>query len=86
MTSERPRNVDKVELLAQAVSRHVADGYRVESQSDVQAIMNKRVVSFFRAVICAVVWWPGFFLEHHKKDHRVIIRIDDTGNALIQEA
>ena len=79
------REVNKGELLDQAVSRHVAMGYRVESQSAVQAIMNKRKVSLLRVFLC-FFWWPGFFTDLHKKDHRVIIRIDDTGNALIQEA
>ena len=78
------REVNKVELLAQAVSRHVADGYRVESQSDIQAILNKKKVSMLRVFLC-FFWWPGFFTDMHKKDHRVIIRIDDTGNALIQD-
>ena len=84
MANGGSRRVDKVELLAQAVSRHVADGYRVESQSDIQAVLNKKKVSGLKFFLCCF-WWPGFFMDMHKKDNRVIIRIDDTGNALIQE-
>ena len=80
------REVNRGELLDQAVSRHVAMGYRVESQSTVQAIMIKRVPAWGKVILCALFWWPGFFRGSHQKEKRLIIRIDDSGNALVQDA
>ena len=77
--------IDKPRLLAQAVANAVAGGARVESQSHEQAILVRRNVSPARFTLCLLIWWPGFFFGHHRSESRQIVRIDDLGNALIQD-
>ncbi|MDE2967279.1 MAG: hypothetical protein OXS30_07335 [Chloroflexota bacterium] len=84
-TQDQTPEIDKTRLLAQAVANAVAGGARVESQSPEQAILVRRNVSPARFTLCLLVWWPGFFFGHHRSESRQIVRIDDLGNALIQD-
>lgn len=77
--------------LAQAVSREVAGGYRVESQTDAQAVMVKgksvnhtlhlilTLVTFF---CWAPVWVVMAFVQ---KPKRLILTLDEFGNVLRQD-
>ena len=86
MSTQEPNpEVNKPRLLAQAVANGVAGGARVESQSNEQAILVRRNVSPGRFILCALVWWPGFFFGHHRSESRQIIQVDDIGNVLIQD-
>jgi len=81
-------------LLAQAISREVAGGWRVESQSDVQAVLvsGKEINHLLHLIItvvtvCIPVWafvWLALWIINKPK--RLVIQIDDYGNVLRQLA
>lgn len=78
--------------LAQAVQREVAGGWRVESQTDINAILVKGqatnhvlhlIISLltcgFWLLVWPIIWWIN-------KEKRLILNVDDYGNVLRQEA
>ncbi len=78
--------------LAQAVAREVASGGRVESQSEIQAIIvhGKRVNHTLHLILTLVtltVWsWVWLILWILGGEKRIILTVDDYGNVLRQKA
>jgi hypothetical protein len=77
--------------LAQAVAREVAGGYRIESQSDDQAVLVKGkgvnhtlhlILSLITCGVWALVWLIMYFVA---KPKRVILTLDEFGNVLRQD-
>ncbi len=86
ITQDETPEFDKRRLMAQAIANAVAGGARVESEGPEQTILVWRKASPGRSILCFLIWWPGFFFGHHRSETRQIIRIDDLGNTLIQDA
>lgn len=76
--------------LAQAVSREVAAGWRVESQSDYQAVVvrggnTNHVLHLVLSLVTCGVWllvWPVIALINQRKT--LILQVDEYGNVLRQ--
>ncbi|QIK48228.1 hypothetical protein P9A14_10710 [Gordonia hongkongensis] len=77
--------------LAQAVSREVASaGWRVESQSEYQAVLAKggntnHVLHLIISVLTCGIWlfvWPFVYLANQRKT--LVLAVDDYGNVLRQ--
>jgi hypothetical protein len=77
--------------LAQAVSREVAGGFRVESQSDAQAVMVKgkgtnHVLHLILTLISVGMWLPVWLVLYFvTKPKRLILTLDEFGNVLRQD-
>jgi hypothetical protein len=76
--------------LAQAVAQSVAQGNRVESHADYQAIVVKGhrpnhvlhlILTIITLGLWLLVWIPVAVLQ---KEQRTIIRVDDYGNTLVE--
>lgn len=78
--------------LAQAIQREVAGGWRVESQSDINAILVKggatnHTLHLIISLLTCGLWlfvWPVVWLINKPK--RLILNVDDYGNVLRQDA
>ncbi|WP_454165240.1 hypothetical protein [Gordonia iterans] len=90
----RPANADRRKAaLAQAVSREMANGsWRMESQSDYQAILVKGgrtnhllhlILTFLTAFLWLFVWIPIVIANRRRT---LILTVDDYGNILRQES
>jgi hypothetical protein len=77
--------------LAQAVSREVAGGFRVESQGDAQAVMVKgkgtsHVLHLILTLVTLGMWVPVWLIMYFvAKPKRVILTLDEFGNVLRQD-
>jgi hypothetical protein len=77
-------------LLAQAVANWVHDGWRVESQTDFQAVMAKghrpnHILHLILTIITLGVWaivWILIALGGGEK--RAVVSVDEYGNTLAQ--
>ena len=92
-TTPTPANADqRKSALAQAVSREVAAGCRVESNSDYQAVMvkGKRVNHMLHLILTLVtlsLWsWVWLALAIFGGESRLVLTVDDYGNVLRQKA
>ena len=81
---------EKANKLAMAISTEVSKGWRVESQSAVQAILVKgkninHTLQIFLTVITLGVWLvvyvPIYFTNRRQTK---IVRVDDFGNTLFE--
>lgn len=78
--------------LAQAITREVASGYRVESQTDIQAVLVKggktnHVLHLILTLVTFGMWsivWLIMWLVN--RESRTILSVDDYGNVLKQSA
>lgn len=76
-------------LLANAISNEVRQGFRVESQSDYQAVMLKgrHVKHWLHGVLTlltgvwAIVWITMYLLY---RERRTIITVDEYGNTNVE--
>lgn len=77
--------------LAQAVATKVAQGNRVESQADYQAVLVRGkkpnhtlhlILTIITLGTWGLVWIVVAILQ---KEHRTIIQVDEYGNTLVQE-
>ncbi len=79
-------------LLAQAVTREVAAGGRVESQSPTQAIIVKgkpvnHTLHLILTLVTLLFWsWVWLILAIVGGETRIILTVDDYGNVLRQKA
>ena len=78
----------KKRALAQAVVNAVAQGGRVESQTDEQAIIvyeDHDLLKYIALTIftLGLYWFGGWLFYRPRKTRRTIIQIDDYGNALV---
>lgn len=79
-------------LLAQNVMTLVAQGYRVESQSDYMAVMvyGKRVnhlLHFFIGIFTLGIWWAAWLIMAiFGGEKRKMVSVDDFGNVRVQKA
>jgi hypothetical protein len=87
MTAARPEGVDTRRALANAVAGECArGGWRVESQTDVNAILakGKRVghgLHIFLSIITAGMWLPVWgVLWYVNREQRLILNVDEYGN------
>lgn len=78
--------------LAQSIAREVANGGRVESQSDYQAIVVKgkkvnHLLHFFIGIFTLGGWWLFAWLPLviFGGEKREIVQVDDYGNTLLQK-
>jgi hypothetical protein len=83
---------DQKRHLALAVQREVTAGYRVESQTDINAILVKGgkinhllhlILTFFTCGVWALVWVALYAIN---REQRLILSVDDYGNVLRQTA
>jgi hypothetical protein len=76
--------------LANAIAGEVAGGYRVESQTDAQAVLVKgkgtnHVLHLILSVITCGVWLPVWLIMYFvAKPKRLILSLDQFGNVLRQ--
>lgn len=78
--------------LSQAITREVASGYRVESQTDIQAVLVKggkvnHVLHLILTLITFGFWsfvWLVVWIIN--RETRLILSVDDYGNVLRQNA
>lgn len=84
--------IDTRQTLATAVSREVAAGWRVESQTDVQAVMVKGkqinhllhlILTLFTFGFWVFVWVPVWAFNRRRAE---ILTVDEYGNVLKQDA
>jgi hypothetical protein len=74
--------------LAQAVQREVVAGYRVESQTDINAVLVKgksvsHILHLILSLITFGLWlfvWP--LVWYLNREQRLILNVDDYGNVL----
>ena len=76
--------------LAQAVVNAAAQGGRVESQTDEQAILVYEENDLLRYLFLTIItlgfyWLGGWMFYRPKKLKRQLIRIDDFGNTVVTE-
>ena len=89
MSDESTVSVDqKKRALSQAVVNAVAQGGRIESQTDEQAIVvyeehDLLKYLFLTLITLGFYWLGGWLFYRPKKTRRTIIQIDDYGNALV---
>ena len=88
---ERVSDNEKANKLANAVANEVASGWRVESQTSVQAILVKgKEINHILQIILSVITL-GFWLLVYvplwaiNRRRTKIVRVDDFGNVLIQD-
>lgn len=78
-------------LLAQAVAREVAAGYRVESQTGIMAVLVKgrrvnHLLHFLIGIFTIGLWWiVWIFLVITGGEKREVLTVDDYGNILKQK-
>ena len=81
---------EKANKLAMAISSEVSKGWRVESQSQVQAVLVKgkninHTLQIFLSVITLgfwlIVYLPIYFTNRRQTK---IVRVDDFGNTLFE--
>ena len=81
---------EKSNKLALAISTQVSKGWRVESQSQVQAVLVKgksinHTLQIFLSVITAGIWLlvyvPTYIVNRRQTK---IVRVDDYGNTLFE--
>ena len=80
----------KKRALSQAVVNAVAQGGRVESQTDEQAIIayegpNIPMYLFLTVITIGVYWLGGWLFYRPKKTRRTILQTDDYGNTLVTD-
>lgn len=90
--TETPNPAQGKRNLANAVATNVAQGYRVESQTDETAVLVKGqqtnhvlhlILSLLTCGFWAIVWIAMVVIN---KERRIILRLDDYGNVLHQVA
>ncbi|NQW74188.1 MAG: hypothetical protein HQ451_01265 [Candidatus Planktophila sp.] len=83
-------DAEKANKLAMAISTEVSKGWRVESQSAVQAILVKgkninHTLQIFLSIITLGVWlfvYVPTYLTNRRQTK--IVRVDDFGNTLFE--
>lgn len=86
--TEEVSDRDRRRALSTAVQNSVAQGWRVESQTDDNAIMVRTKPNILRYVLLTVIslgmyWLGGWLFYRSTMDVRQSINIDDFGNTLI---
>lgn len=91
ITGERTPN-ERRELLAQEVGQHVRQGYRVESQTDYQAIVVRgrrpnHLLHFIIGLVTLGFWWLFVWLPvaAFAGEKRRVLNVDAYGNVLVQK-
>jgi len=93
MTAAQPEGVDTRRALANAVASECArGGWRVESQTDINAILAKgkrtsHGIHIFLSIITVglwlLVWGPLWYLN---REQRLVLQVDEYGNITRAEA
>ena len=91
MAKEEITKKDKKRLLAGAITNGVAMGYRIERQTDDQAVLAKgqrinHVLHLILTILTGGLWgivW--IILAVNGAEKRVVLTVDDYGNVLRQE-
>ena len=93
MTSAQPESVDTRRALANAVASECArGGWRVESQTDVNAILAKgkrtsHGLHIFLTIITAGMWLPVWgVMWFVNREQRLILNVDEYGNITRSES
>lgn len=81
---------ERKELLARTIAGHVAQGWRVESQSDYQAVLVtghrvNHVLHLILTIITALIWgivWIALVIFGGEK--RALVAVDEFGNVNFQ--
>jgi hypothetical protein len=87
---EKITNAEKDSKLALAIANEVSAGWRVESQSSIQAVMAKgKAINHTLHIIFSVLTlgtWLVIYIPIYLVNRRKvkIIRVDDYGNTLFQ--
>lgn len=80
---------DRSRALAISIRQHVAQGWRVESQTDTDAILVRGgkcnhvlhlLLSLFTVGLWVIVW---FFMAMASGEHRTSISVDEFGSILV---
>jgi hypothetical protein len=90
VTVPRKSPDERKQLLARAVSNEVRQGYRIESQSDYQAVIVKgkpvnHVLHLILTLVTVLLWsvvWIALAIFGGEK--RGVIEIDEFGNTNVQ--
>ncbi|MDE2987625.1 MAG: hypothetical protein OXT70_06170 [Chloroflexota bacterium] len=90
MTIEELSDRDRRRALATGVQNAVAQGWRVESQTDDNAILVRTKPHILRYVLLTVVslgmyWLGGWLFYRPTLDVRQSINIDEFGNTLVND-
>lgn len=92
MTVERKSADERKDIIGRQVSMMAAQGMRVESQSDFQAILIKGkpinhilhlILTICTLGVWGIVWAAMYFLGGQK---RQIVSVDEFGNVIASEA
>ncbi len=93
MTAGQPEGIDTRRALANAVASECArGGWRVESQTDVNAILAKgkrtsHGLHVFLSVISVGLWLPVWgVLWYLNREQRLVLNVDEYGNITRAEA
>jgi len=91
MSDEKPTSEQRKEALARQISNKVAQGYRVQSQSDYQAVLSKGsavnhglhgVLSLVTLGTWLIVWIPLALLSGEKRE---MATVDEFGHVLVSK-
>ncbi len=92
MTTERKSTDERKDIIGRQVSMMAAQGMRVESQSDFQAILIKGkpvnhilhlILTIITLGVWGIVWIALYFLGGQT---RQIVTVDEFGNVITSEA
>jgi hypothetical protein len=89
--SGRKTSEERKELLARTISGQIANGSRVESQSDHQAVVVKgkpvnHVLHLILSIVTVSLWAPVWIaMAIFGGEKRSMVTVDEYGNAAVQK-
>lgn len=89
--TQRKSSEERKEMLARAIHTQVAQGARVESQSDFSAVLVKghrpnHVLHFFIGLVTLGFWWLVWIvLALVGGEKRMAVTVDEWGNTGVQK-
>jgi hypothetical protein len=89
--SGRKSSEERKELLARTISGQIANGSRVESQSDFQAVVVKgkpvnHVLHLILTLVTFLLWSPVWIaMAIFGGEKRAMVTVDEYGNAAVQK-
>lgn len=91
MTTSVPEAVDRPRALATSIRSHVAQGWRVESQTSTDAILVRgrgcnHVLHLILTVLTFGFWAPIWLVMWYvAREQRLSVSVDDYGNTLVSK-
>lgn len=89
--SGRKTPEERKELLARTISGQIANGARIESQSDYQAVVVKgkpvnHILHLILTLVTVTLWgWVWIAMAIFGGEKRSMVTVDEYGNAAVQK-